>query len=83
MTDALWVRPGTAGSEPRWGHRNGLQIGLAPLPGPRGLIRLYAPYLGHGTSRVINFVAIEPIPAGSSERGYSELEWSALDDAPG
>ena len=75
-----WVRPG---AEPRWGHAEGLQIGLAPLPGPRGLIRVYAPYLGHGPQRVVNFIAIEPTPAGATARGYSELEWSALDDAPG
>lgn len=75
-----WLR---SASEPRWGHADGLQIGLAPLPGPRGLIRVYAPYLGHGPERVVNFIAIEPTPVGATARGYSELEWSALDDAPG
>lgn len=75
-----WVRPGT---EPRWGHADGLQIGLAPLPGPRGLLRVYAPYLGQGPERVVNFIAIEPTPVGATARGFSELEWSALDQAPG
>ncbi|MET7751449.1 hypothetical protein [Micromonospora sp. NPDC005367] len=83
-TEGPWVRPtAEAPAEPRWGHADGLQIGLAPLPGPRGLIRVYAPYLGHARERVVNFFAIEPTPAGTDERGYSELEWSELDGAPG
>ncbi|MGI5238340.1 hypothetical protein [Dactylosporangium sp. CA-139066] len=81
MSDQLWVRP-TPG-DPRWGHAEGLQIGLAPLPGPRGLIRIYAPYLGHPHGRMVNYVAVEPIPAGSAQRGFSELERSALDGEPG
>jgi hypothetical protein len=80
-----WLRPSaTVPAEPRWGHPDGLQIGLHPLPGPRGLIRIFAPYLGAPhDERLLNFVAVEPIPAGESERGFSELEWSALDEAPG
>src|SRR5690242_1556580 len=81
MTDRPWVRP--APGDPRWGHAEGLQIGLAPLPGPRGLIRVYTPYLGHPHGRMVNYVAVEPIPAGTSERGFSELETSALDGEPG
>lgn len=77
-----WVRP-AAGGPPVWGHRDGLQIGLHPLPGPRGLIRVYAPYLGHPPGRMINYLAIEPIPSGSSERGFSELERSGLDGGAG
>jgi hypothetical protein len=84
---ADWVRPGAelAGEKgaPRWGHRDGLQVGLAPLPGPRGLIRVFAPYLGHPRERLLNFVAVEPIPAGVDRRGFSELEASALDGVPG
>ncbi|GIF72137.1 hypothetical protein [Asanoa siamensis] len=72
-----------AGAEPRWGFADGLQIGLAPLPGPRGLLRVYAPYLGHGPLRVVNFIAVEPTPVGATERGFSELEWSALDGERG
>lgn len=84
VAGAGWVRPGTrAPAEPRWGHEHGLQIGLAPLPGPRGLIRVFAPYLGHAPERVVNFVAIEPVPSGATERGFSELEWSDLDDERG
>ncbi|MEV0715029.1 hypothetical protein [Asanoa sp. NPDC050611] len=72
-----------AESSPRWGHADGLQIGLAPLPGPRGLLRVYAPYLGHDPDRVVNFIAVEPLPVGATERGFSELEWSALDGERG
>ncbi len=79
-----WVRPSDAApAEPRWGHAGGLQVGLHPLPGPRGLLRVYAPYLRHSTDRVVNFVAVEPIPSGTRARGYSELEPSLLDGAAG
>lgn len=79
-----WLRPSApAPAEPRWGHADGLHIGLAPLPGPRGLIRIYTPYLGHPRERLINFIAVEPTPAGATERGYSELEWSDQDGVRG
>lgn len=82
--DGHWVRPSSGlPAEPRWGHRAGIQIGLAPLPGPRGLLRLYAPYVDHAAPRVINFVAVEPVPEGSTTRGYSELEPSGIDGLPG
>lgn len=43
-----WLRPSTAdGSEPRWGHENGMQIGIPPTPGPRGLLRVFTPYPDH------------------------------------
>lgn len=84
QTDGVWLRPSTdRPAEPRWGHADGIQVGLHPLPGPRGLLRLYTPYLGHHRLRLLNFVAIEPIPAGERLRGFSELERSELDDAPG
>lgn len=71
-----WVRPGgEPGTEPVWGHREGLRIGLAPLPGPRGLLRIYAPYLGQARYRVVNFISFEPVVRG--RRGQSELERSA------
>lgn len=80
-----WLRPadGDGAREPRWGHPEGMQLGLHPLSGPRGLLRLFAPYLGQPRERLLNFIAVEPIPAGVSQRGYSELEHSRLDDAPG
>ena len=76
-----WIQPAQGKpAMPVWGHANGMVIGLAPLPGPRGLIRIYTPYLGLETGDVINFIALEPIPAGSTHRGLSELEMSALDE---
>lgn len=83
MVSTRWVRPGEGRDEPRWGHVDGIQVGLHPLPGPRGLLRVYAPYLDHRPERLINFIAVEPVPVGSDERGYSELEHSDHDDAPG
>lgn len=74
-----WVRPDETRSEPRWGHADGMQIGIHPLPGPRGLLRVYAPYLDHPPRRVVNFIAIEPITEDPPRRGYSELEPSSLD----
>lgn len=79
-----WLRPSIHWpAEPRWGHPDGLQVGLHPLTGPRGLLRVYAPYLGHPRERVINFVAVEPIAAGATERGFSELEPSDVDGSAG
>ena len=80
----MWLRPGSGHTdEPHWGHVDGLQIGTYPPGGPRGLLRVYAPYLGHLTDRVLNFVAVEPIPLGGTERGFSELERSELDGVQG
>lgn len=79
-----WVQParGTA-AKPIWGHAKGLRVGLWPMGGPRGLLRIYTPYLGHEEGRVINFVAIEPIPKGQTDRSLSELEPGLLDDMRG
>ena len=74
-----WIQPGP-GKPPRWGHPQGLSISLHPTPGPRGLIRLHAPYLGQPYPRVINFISLEPVAGGT--RGQSELERSA-DGKPG
>lgn len=75
VVDGPWLRPAAGGpAEPVWGHAEGLSIGLWPVPAPRGLIRVYAPYLGHQRPRVINFVSIEPVANG--RRGQSELEVS-------
>lgn len=80
--DERWIRPG-AGDPPLWGHRDGLRVGLSPLIGPRGLIRVYAPYLGHEPDRMINYVAIEPVPRWRWRRGFSELERSRSDGEDG
>ncbi len=76
----LWVRPAACSpAQPVWGHAEGLRVGLAPMPGPRGLLRIYAPYLGHPPGRMINFIAVEPIVDTPQGRGFSELEQSQLD----
>jgi len=42
------------------------------MRGPRGLLRVYAPYAGNARPRVINFISIEPVANG--KRGQSEME---------
>jgi hypothetical protein len=82
VEDGPWIRPADSDlAEPIWGHRDGLRIGLWPTPGPRGLLRIYAPYLDQPRLRVINFIAVEPIVTRG--RGLSELERSARDRRPG
>jgi hypothetical protein len=51
---------------------DGISVGLWPTRGPRGLFRIYAPYLGQARLRSVNFVSIEPVVNGV--RGQSELE---------
>ena len=58
-----------------------MEVGLSPLVGPRGLIRVYTPYLGQPGLRVMNFIAVEPVVNGV--RGLSELETSHLDGKQG
>ena len=78
-----WIVPAEgAASEPIWGVKGGIVVGLWPTGGPRGLLRIYAPYLGHPAGRMINFIAVEPI-VGGDDRGLSELERSTLDNAGG
>lgn len=80
--DDGWIRPvAQSGAEPRWGVPGGMQVAIAPTPGPRGLLRIFTPYLDHPRGRVTNFIAIEPVPAGATARGFSELEPSSLDTA--
>ena len=78
-----WILPAPGEeSEPLWGIKGGLAVSLWPVSGgPRGLLRLYSPYLGQPRGRLINFIAIEPIVG--DHRGLSELEPSKLDHAPG
>jgi hypothetical protein len=76
--DGPFLRPAAGDAvEPMWGIKGGIAVGLWPTPGPRGLIRVYAPYLGSDRLRPINFVAVEPV--ANRSRGLSELEKSALD----
>ncbi|GGF25442.1 hypothetical protein [Echinicola rosea] len=83
-TNGAWLQPSANGkAQPIWGHANGLQIGISPMPGPRGLMNVYAPYLGHKTAKMVNFFAMEPIVKGNEQRGFSELEMSSLDGVRG
>ncbi len=80
-TVGSWILPAEGKpAMPVWGHANGIIVGLAPLTGPRGLIRIYTPYLEYEFAEVMNFIAFEPIPKGSEHRGLSELEMSSLDE---
>ena len=76
-----FIRPdGSPTAKPVWGVRGGIQIGLSPVGGgPRGLLRVFAPYLG--ADRIFNFIAVEPIANG--HRDLSELQPSAIDHKPG
>jgi hypothetical protein len=79
-----WILPSQNGpSMPIWGNSKGISVGLAPLPGPRGLLRIYAPYLNMDVPRMLNYIAFEPIPFDSNVRGFSELEMSSLDNVRG
>src|SRR5262245_44068695 len=68
----LWIQPANAEDDPHWGFKNGIAVGLWPTDGPRGLIRIYTPYLCQSFQRVVNFIAVEPVVQG--QRGQSELE---------
>lgn len=88
VAEGRWVRPAAATTtqpaRPIWGHADGLRVELAHADrGPRGLLRIYAPYLQPATDRVINFIAVEPIVQGETHRGLSELESSTLDGVRG
>ncbi|TWU19099.1 hypothetical protein [Allorhodopirellula heiligendammensis] len=72
----VWPGHGVPADRPTWGHRDGLRIGLAPAPGPQGLIRIYAPYLRQQYPRMVNFLSVEPAVTGLPGRGQSELEQS-------
>ena len=81
VTDGIWIRPAAGGPcTPIYGFKDGIRIGVEPGNRPRGIIRVYAPYVIGGDHRV-NFLAIEPIVGG--RRSLSELEHSALDDTRG
>ena len=84
-TAGIWIRPSSEDrARPKWGFKNGIQVGIAPTAGPRGLLRIYTPYLGQPRDYVTNFIAIEPIPEnGGDFRGLSELEKSSIDGRNG
>lgn len=79
-----WVQPTqNVEAQPVWGFKNGIRVGIAPMGGPRGLIRIYTPYLKHEDYVVTNFIAFEPIDKEKGIRGISELEFSDLDQVHG
>ena len=87
----VWAHPTTqATTRPAlrtWGLDSGVQIGLWPKPGPRGLIRIYTPYLHLDADRMsaadqmLNFIAIEPTVRGV--RDLSEMQPSEIDHRQG
>jgi hypothetical protein len=74
----VWPGNGVDADTPIWGHKDGIQIALAPMPGPQGLIRIYAPYLGAPQGRPVNFLSIEPSAKGQKGRDQSELQQSRV-----
>ncbi len=67
-----WIQPaGDKPALPVWGHAKGISVGISSIQGPGGLFKIFTPYLGLGTLSVINYIAVEPIPAGSTRRGFS------------
>ncbi|WP_051698016.1 hypothetical protein [Prevotella sp. 10(H)] len=80
-TGRLWIQP--AKNKPAmaiWGHAKGISVAIPQQDiMPRGLIRIFTPYLDHMPHVVTNFIAMEPIPAGQEHRGLSELEMSSMD----
>src|ERR1035437_308508 len=80
------VGAGENTNQPVWGVRGGLLWAVPPggfrlASGPQGLIRVGYPISINGGYDLINFIAVEPIVNG--QRGFSELELSALDHACG
>ena len=80
------MRAGLNTNQPLWGVRGGLLWaipggGFRPASGPRGLIRVGYPIATNGGYELVNFIAVEPIVHG--QRGFSELEPSALDRTRG
>ena len=84
VAEDIWVRPASSVlAQPIWGHANGIRVGLHPMSGPRGLLRVFTPYMGQPDSVLINFIAVEPIAQGEDWRSFSEMEQSKLDKVQG
>lgn len=79
VTEGIWIRPAAGPCIPTYGFKDGIRLGIEPGNRPRGIIRIYAPYVL--SDRAVNFLAIEPIVGGW--RSLSEMEHSALDDTRG
>ena len=81
-TDGIWIRPAAGDCIPIYGFKDGIRLGIQPARRPRGIVRIYAPYvLPEQQYPAVNFMAIEPIVNGW--RSLSEIEHSALDDTRG
>ena len=64
VADGPFLRPAAGdAAESSWGIKGGIAVGLWPTRGPRGLIRVYAPYLGRLAP--LNLVAVEPVARGT------------------
>lgn len=78
---SIWIQP-TQGKSAQaiWGHAKGISVAIPQCNiMPRGLIRIFTPYLEHEKHVVTNFIAMEPTPSGHEHRGLSELEMSTFD----
>lgn len=74
MTEGfVWPGNGIDDNTPVWGHRDGIHVGLAPTRGPRGLLRIYTPYLDQEFPRMVNYISFEPTVVGNERRSQSEL----------
>jgi hypothetical protein len=87
---APWIRAGIDADRPVWGLQDGVMVGVWPGAiegvsegGPRGLIRVGYPLGEPRAHRLVNFLAVEPDVGDGNWRGLSEIEHSALDNAPG
>ncbi len=83
VTDGIWIRPSKElPAQPVIGFKDGIRIALWPAyDGPRGVIRILAPYVCPGDYPKVNFIAVEPIVG--DWRGLSEIEHSKLDERRG
>ena len=79
VEEGIWIRPAAGPCIPIYGFKDGIRLGIEPGNRPRGIIRIYAPYVL--PDRAVNYMAIEPIVNGW--RSLSEIEHSALDDSRG
>lgn len=79
----VWPGNGQPLDRAVWGHADGIQIGLAPTPGPHGLMRVYMPHFGQPYPHRINFISVEPMAMGQRGRDQSELAHSKIRDARG
>jgi hypothetical protein len=84
VQNGIWLQPAQdTPAQPIWGFKDGIRVGIAPVTSPRGLISIHTPYLNVSDLRFVNYIALEPITKADNARGFSELEWSKLDNVQG